>query len=312
MPELDASRPLCAEVSAAAGEPLGATASRIEHWLLVEYGGHWPYDPLDAAVFAGTLRDRLAAQLGALPNSRLLLTKRVGRERRDRVEVVYGSTLERGSRFFRLVLDHHGELRRFDLAGALLGSSEPPGEALDHPFVLVCTHGTRDRCCARFGQPLCRALHRHAPGGWVRQVSHVGGDRFAGNVVCLPEGLYFGRVRPVDVRRLLDAYLGGQIELDLYRGRTCYPFPVQAAELEVRSRTGLLGFHDLRLAGRARDGDTSRVRFAAEIADEVFEVEVEPREWGKPAYLTCRAAVPKRPRRYFARRDVTALSPADV
>src|SRR5918994_2215992 len=105
--ELDTTRPLCAEVSAAAGEPVGATASRIEHWLLVEYTGHWPYDPLDAAVFAGRLRGELATQLGALPNSRLLLTKRPGRGRRERIEVVYGSTRERGHRFWRLELDHH-------------------------------------------------------------------------------------------------------------------------------------------------------------------------------------------------------------
>ena len=29
---------------------------------------------------------------------------------------------------------------------------------------------------------------------WVWQCTHVGGDRFAGNLVCFPEGLFFGRV----------------------------------------------------------------------------------------------------------------------
>jgi hypothetical protein len=299
--ELDTSRPLCAEVSDAAGEPVAATASRIEHWLLVEYGGYWPYDPLDAAVFAGTLRDRLAAQLGALRNSRLLLTKGPGGERDDRVEVVYGSTPERGRRFFRLELAHHGELRGLDFARALLGESEPFGEPVDHPLLLVCTHGTRDRCCARFGQPLCRALNQLAPAGWVRQVSHVGGDRFAGNVVCLPEGLYFGRVRPGDMRRLLGEYLESRIDVDLYRGRSCYPFPVQAAEIEIRRRAGLLGFHDLRLVGRKRDGDVSRMRFLAEVSGDEHDVDVEMREWGPETFLTCRASVAKRARRFVGR-----------
>jgi hypothetical protein len=299
--ELDTSRPLCAEVSSAGGEPLAATASRIEHWLLVEYGGYWPYDPLDAAVFAGTLRDRLAAQLGALPNSRLLLTKGPGGERDDRVEVVYGSTPERGRRFFRLELAHHGELRGLDLSGALLGESAPPGEPVDHPLLLVCTHGTRDRCCARFGQPLCRALNRHAPAGWVRQVSHVGGDRFAGNLVCLPEGLYFGRVRAGDVQHLLADYLEGRIALDLYRGRSCYPFPVQAAEIEIRRRAGLLGFHDLRLVSRKREGDVWRIRFLADVSGDEHEVDVEAREWGAEMFLTCRARIAQRPRRFFAK-----------
>ena len=30
------------------------------------------------------------------------------------------------------------------------------------------------------------------------QSSHIGGDRFAGNVVFLPEGLYYGRVEPAE------------------------------------------------------------------------------------------------------------------
>lgn len=301
MPELDSSRPFCAEVSAAAGEPLGATASRIEHWLLVEYGGHWPYDPLDAAVFAGRLRDLLAAQLDALPNSRLLLTKSPGRGRRDRVEVVYGSTPERGRQFWRLELEHHADLPDLDVARILTGRARPEGEALDHPLLLVCTHGTRDRCCAKYGQVLCRALSRHAPAGWVRQVSHVGGDRFAGNVVCLPEGIYLGRVRPGQAAQVLAEYLEGRIGLDVYRGRSCYPFPVQAAEIEVRRRTGLLGFSDLRFASRTRERDGWRVRFLAEVSGEEHDSVVEAREWGDEVFLTCRASEAKRPRRFLAR-----------
>jgi hypothetical protein len=311
MAELDTTRPLCSEVSAAAGESQGATASRVEHWLLVEYGGHWPYDPLDAAVFAGRLRDRVAEQLAELPRSRLLLIKRPGRQRREAIEVIYGSTPERGRRFWPLEIAHHADLRELDLAGALLGRARPPGERLDHPLLLVCTHGTRDRCCAKYGQVLCRALHRHAPDAWVWQASHVGGDRFAGNVVALPEGVYYGRVRPGDVPRVLAGYLEGRIDVDVYRGRSCYPMPVQAAELEVRRRTGLFGFDDLRLAGRSRDGDGWRVGFVAEVTGDLHEVSVQAREWDDDAYLTCRAPAPKRPRHFVV---AGALQPtvADV
>src|SRR5918994_7546738 len=83
--ELDTTRPLCAEVSAAADEPVGATASRIEHWLLVEYSGYWPYDPLEATVFASSLRAHLAQQLARLPQSRLFLVRQPGHARRERV-----------------------------------------------------------------------------------------------------------------------------------------------------------------------------------------------------------------------------------
>jgi hypothetical protein len=296
-----ADRPLCAEISAAAGESVAATASRVEHWILVEYSGYWPYDPLDATVFAGGLRAHLEAQLARLPLSRLLLVRRPGRARREHVRLVYGSTPERGGGFRALTLDRHPDLLRLDVAGALLGESDALGEPLDHPLLLVCTHGKRDRCCARYGQALCAALHDRAPDGWVWQATHVGGDRFAGNLVCLPEGLYFGRVDRPDAEVVLARYLEGEIGLERYRGRSCYPFAVQAAERAVRERAGLVGFHDLRFQSAERvDAAVRRVRFLAELSGDVHEVEVEA-TLGPPALLTCRSPEPKPPRRWVVR-----------
>lgn len=288
-------RPFCSELSAAAGEPLGATASRVERWLLVEYGGYWPYEPLDAAVFAGSLRDRLAERLRELPSSKLILLKRPGRERRDRVEVIYGETPQRGAWFRRLELDHHGELADLDL------TESGPGEQLEHPLLLVCTHGIRDRCCARYGQALCRALNHLADPQWIRQCSHVGGDRFAGNLVVLPEGLYFGRVAPADVGPLLSRYVEGRIDLDRFRGRCSLPFAAQAAELAVRRERGLTGLHDLRVESvRRTDAERWEVTVLAEVAGDRFDVEVGL-EHGRPQLLTCKAKEERRPRRFVAR-----------
>jgi hypothetical protein len=296
-----AERPFCAEVSGGAAEPLGATASRVEHWILVEYAGYWPYDPLDATIFAGGLRVHLAAQLARLPRSRLLLVKQPGRARSDHVRLVYGSSPERGGRFRALTLRRHPDLLGLDLAAALLGETDAPGEPLEHPLLLVCTHGKRDRCCARRGQPLCVALHDRAPQGWVWQSSHIGGDRFAANLVCLPEGLYFGRVARRDSARVLARYLEGSIELEHYRGRSCYAFPVQAAEREVREQTGLSGVHDVRLVSTKRvEQDRWHVRFRAELAGELHEVEVGV-ELGAEEFLTCRSPEPKAARLFVAR-----------
>jgi hypothetical protein len=294
-------RPLCAESSSAAGEALGATASRIEDWLLVEHGGYWPYDPLDATVFAGALREHLLGQLARLRNPRLLLVKRSGRFRRERVKVVYGSTPERGRRFYTLELARHRELIDLDFAGALRDGAAPFGEPLEHPLLLVCTHGKRDRCCARYGQMLCQALHDSAHSSWVWQSSHLGGDRFAGNLVCLPEGLYFGRVGRSQLDAVLSEYVAGRIELEHYRGRSCYPFPVQAAELQVRRETGLLGFHDLRLLTfRRAEARAWNVQLVAELAGVVHEVDVVA-EHEEAAYLTCRSERPRRAPRWVVR-----------
>ena len=299
--EPDASRPFCAEEARARAEPLAATASRIEHWLLVEYAGHWPYEPLDAAVFAGSLRDHLARQLEALPRSRLFLVKPPGGARGEGVAVVVGRASEHGgARFRRLELAGHPDLLGLDLRAVLEGEA-PLGEPLDHPLLLVCTHGIRDRCCARYGQALCRAASAHADADWVWQSTHVGGDRFAANLVALPEGLYFGWVDGDAALDVLDAYRAGRIVVDRFRGRASHPFPVQAADVHVRRETGLDGFHDLRLLCVRRPGaGTWTVELLAEVAGVRHEVDVAV-ELGDPMFPTCKAAERRRPRSFVVR-----------
>jgi hypothetical protein len=294
---LDTTRPLCADEALARAEPLAGTASRIGGWLLVEYGGQWPYEPLDATVFAGGLGGRIGERLREAGNARLCLVKRPGATRRDGVTVFYGTTPVRGGAFRRLELDSHGDLEDLDLVAMLTGR-ETPGEPLSHPLLLVCTHGVRDRCCAKYGQELCRALSETAPDGWVWQTSHVGGDRFAGNLVTLPEGFFFGRVGREEAPRVLEAYLDGRIDLRCYRGRSSDAFPIQAAEAAVRERTGLVGFWDLHVVERTRLGDGLwELELLAEVSGDRHRVRVE-RRLGEPELLTCRAAEPRSPRHF--------------
>jgi len=294
-------RPPCSALSVAAGEPVAATASRVEHWLLVEYAGYWPHDPLDAIVFAGSLREHLAAQLASLRNSRLFLVRRPSFRRAGGVRVVYGTTRERGSWFRQLELDAHHDLLGLDLAAALRGEAPAPGERLPHPLLLVCTHGKRDACCARLGRELCTVLHRVAPDAWVWQSSHVGGDRFAGNVVCLPEGLYYGRLDAAAADAMLAAYAAGRIAPEGYRGRSCHSFAAQAAELRVRHEAGLWGFHDVPVVrSRRLAQDRWTVDVLAEIPGDVYRVDVAA-ELGDERRLTCKALTPRQPRRFVAR-----------
>ena len=65
--------------------------------------------------------------------------------------------------------------------------------------VLVCTHGAQDTCCGSIGYPIYDALrHRYSrqPGANLRvwRVSHLGGHRFAPNVLDMPEGRNWVRV----------------------------------------------------------------------------------------------------------------------
>jgi hypothetical protein len=230
------------------------------------------------------VKRHLAARARALAPAKVLLVRRPERRRAEGTTVFWGVSAEAGSWLSATTLDDQAALLELDF--------EHPGDAVGHPVFLVCTHGKHDACCARHGRPLYEAVSELVDEGWAWQCSHVGGDRFAGNLVCLPEGVYYGRVGPGDAWVVLDEHLSGRVHLPTYRGRSCHSFPVQAAERAVREAAGLTGLDEVRLLSR------SPLRFRAG-ADE-YELEVTA--WrGRLAQLTCNAEALSRPRRYAAR-----------
>ena len=52
------------------------------------------------------------------------------------------------------------------------------------------------------------------------ECSHIGGDRFAANMVVLPDSLFFGRMTAPEAEALLDSHADGQIRLEWFRGRS--------------------------------------------------------------------------------------------
>ncbi|MFL6014288.1 MAG: sucrase ferredoxin [Gaiellaceae bacterium] len=110
---------------------------------------------------------------------------------------------------------------------------------------LVCTNGARDPCCAIRGPAVAQALARELP-GQVYECSHLGGHRFAANVLVLPEGLCFGRLDARTAVALAAELEAGRLPLDHLRGRTALEPEQQAAEILVRRELGLTRLGDLR------------------------------------------------------------------
>ncbi len=288
------SRPLCADLSREAGEPLSATASRIDHWLLIEYPGLWSRDVLGGSGLTPAVKAHLRGQLAALPHARLLFIRRPDRRGAEARCVYVARTSETGGEVWALEVADYGELTGTDFGAVVNGAGL--ATLLDAPLFVVCTHGKRDRCCARYGRPVYERLREAIPEGSLWQSTHLGGDRFAGNLVCLPHGLYFGRVGPDAAWGIVDDYLAGAISLDHYRGRSSYSFPQQAAERAVREATGLTGLDDLRLLSCDEQGPGRwAVRFEAGGA--AYDVVVR-REEGELTYLTCDAVTLRHPRRF--------------
>jgi len=287
-------RPFCADTSRHAGEALGATASRVDHWLLVEYQGRWARDPLAGSLIPAEAKKHLREVLARLPHGRLLFIRRPDRREAEERNVYVVRSGGARAEVFRSTVADAAALTAIDPIAMLDGDAE----LVDRPLLLVCVHGRRDRCCARYGAPVYTRACEAAGGEAVWQCTHVGGDRFAGNLVVLPEGLYFGFLDPDATRRVVAEYRAGRIEAAHYRGRSCHSFPQQAAERAVREATGVWEIDGARFVSWRRvAADAWLVRFAA--AGREHDVRVM-RADGEPVLLTCDATEPHRPRHYAA------------
>ena len=281
MPTAD--RATCSSISAAGGEPLPGTASRYRRWLLLEQAGPWGHEALLESGLP-TEVGRALRDIGERLGMRVLLIKR--RERPAGPRRCYvGYTGARERRLRSIDLDAPADVLSLDLEGLAERRFEGAGTEVDEPLYLVCTHGKHDQCCARNGAPLFRAIEQ-MPTAW--ESTHIGGDRFAGNLVCLPHGLYFGRVPPAEALRIVQAYEGRRILLEHYRGRSAFSPPVQAAEHEVRARLGLDGVDDLVLTSHRRlSGRRHAVEFAGPDGTRLL---VDVRVFDLPPRpLTCKA-----------------------
>lgn len=259
----------CSELSRRAAEKTFGTASVGNVWLLIEYPYGWGFEALTDSGLSPPVKAYLNKFLKTVPRSRVLFIKQERKESSER-SVFVVRCRERNSSVTQLSISDYEQLPAIDIA--LIAAGEMPGSISlsDSPLYLVCTHGRRDKCCAKFGYPLYKSLRAESPSVW--QSSHVGGDRFAANLICFPHGLFYAHVTEEMSRRVLREYEERHVLLDKYRGRACYSYPVQAAEYFIRKEAGIIGLDDLRHLGCERMGEkTWRARFMTTDGERIHE-----------------------------------------
>lgn len=151
----------------------------------------------------------------------------------------------------RMTLDAPEDLLDIDLTSLAEGAEVPGATKHEDPLFLVCTHGRHDACCSIRGNQVSRVACAE-PGYDAWESSHIGGDRFAANLVCFPHGVYYGRAEPGTVVELMNDYSSGVVSLEHYRGRSCFTMAVQAAEYFVRRETEVVVIEDIRFVQSVR------------------------------------------------------------
>jgi hypothetical protein len=286
----------CSVTALVRGDSPVATAGPAQRWLLVEQPGPWGRDALTQSRFDPAVAPRLAARARA-EGMRVLLVRRPG-ERLAESEHRWGYADGRPGRegVWWSTRGSDADLLDVPWDGSV-------GEPASDPVYLVCTHGQHDACCALRGRPLARAM----PAADVWECSHLGGCRFATNVLVLPHGFAYAQV-PGDGADLVAAHARGQVALPWLRGRTGLPMPAQAAQQAARESLGLLGVDDLplrasqRLPGTDEESAAGVERFDVVLGgpDGDVVVRVESRPGDVAAQLTCKALHPAHPREWVA------------
>ena len=297
-------RPRCSSESLAREEELFATASLVTNWILIEQSGAWGPDALVDSGFPESARP-LTDAAGRRGIRTLLIRRRTAE---DRPPVVFLASSGGGQRPPWMVsasFTDPAELADLDIEGLAEGGMPDLGQPVNEPVYLVCTHGRHDICCADKGRPFYRAMSELWPDRtW--EVSHIGGDRFAGNLLVLPRGDYFGRLEPEDAKNLVAEYEAGRLDLPHHRGRSIHPRMVQAAEAFLRGSRSLAGFDELELFDYKRiDHDHAEVVFR-DLDEVAHRVLVAARPDHSPVYLTCRAEELGQPMAYVLESITTA------
>ena len=234
----------CSGESLQAGEALFGSAPFATTWLLLEYDKPWGAKAWAESDIPPAVKAHLDAALSGLPDSRLQLVRQRPRLAGGGLNFFIARLNGAGPQLYHLVLDAYQDLLHLDLGSFFHNRAALSSYRIDGPLFMVCTNGSRDPCCALFGTRTYSALSaEYGPAVW--QTTHVGGHRFAANLICLPEGVCYGRVRPETAVELAHAQSQGRIELEHYRGCSLYPQAVQAAEALLRSNLGLDGLRDL-------------------------------------------------------------------
>jgi hypothetical protein len=279
-----------------------ATAPPAARFFLVEVPGPWgrsaPSDSRLDHYSSGRLADR-AERAGV----RILLVRRPGRHAQPRADTprawAIADTRPGRAEVRWGVWRHEHELLEVDLGSA--DRSWAASRQGPQHVALVCTQGRHDLCCAVRGRPVALELARAAPLWDVWECSHVGGDRFAANVVLLPSGEMFGGLDPASAVATLAAFDAGRIDLPHHRGRVGRTPVAQAAIHHVAVATGVAG-RDALTVVRAEGGD---LHWSAEVTGHGGRWRVDlVLRWADAARLTCSAGGPERARRL----DLAALT----
>lgn len=236
----------CSDHAREVGEDIIGTATNYQTYILVECPQPWMYDALQSKWVPNNLQV-LAEEVrrAKLPVRFLLICNNYSHKIDYTTLLIYQRRegCNHGYQKYEFKLPHieqvAGVVKNF-LWGKIPDHARETNITRD---ILICTHGSHDQCCARYGNPFyfhSSAMIEDLQLDNVRlwKSSHFGGHRFAPTAIDLPDGRYYGVLNQESFKSILTRT--GDIESlrKVYRGWGILPTAVQILERELMLHHG--------------------------------------------------------------------------
>lgn len=237
----------CSESSRQAGEDIIGSGTNYQTYVLIECPLPWTPDAFDSPIVPEDLRSLVKEVQQSKPSLRfLLIASNQSKNNNSTKVLIYEQSREEllnGYDKLELNLDNVGQVAgviRNYLSGEALNCQQEINETRD---ILVCTHGSHDKCCAKYGNPfynqaVATVTNLNISNVRIWKSSHFGGHRFAPTAIDFPDGRYYGVLDSASFHSILTR--SGDIKClnKVYRGWGILPNPIQVLERELMLNYG--------------------------------------------------------------------------
>lgn len=226
-------RTYCSDLTRLTGEPIGGTAPFADQFIFISWPKKlWNHDALESwGGFLAGLKSwsKAKSQPGRKITIRLLSKPEI---ETNRIHLFFYPQAKKVS-----------EIEPYQIPEVLecfLEFQVNPNlewEPFDKEQFFVCTHGRHDLCCAKYGQIIYQKLRdeilQRELSLDVWEASHLGGHRFAANVMHFPGVHSHGHLTEDMVPAFLDAWEVRTIHAPTYRGCSYLEGKEQIASAEL-------------------------------------------------------------------------------
>ena len=237
----------CSSACREADEDIIGSGTNYSVYVLIECPYPWKHNAFESRflpknlemLMAKVKRDKLSLRF-------LLITQNQNYRQNNRKILIYEknkSSFINSYKKYEFDVDHPEKIAPIIqkyLAGDNLDTNTQNPQIRD---LLVCTHGSHDKCCAKYGNPFYAEAKKTISELGLKntriwKTSHFGGHRFAPTMISFPDGRYYGLLNRESFQTIL--LQAGNIKLlsQVYRGWSILPTSIQVLERELIFRHG--------------------------------------------------------------------------